>query len=170
MARRRPDLRKLRRESAALLAGLRLPGRADLAGLCEHLSQVRARPLHVVPVAMMAEQPCGMWVATQDSDWIFVDADTTPAHQEHIVLHEIGHMVCGHSGGDHDAASFFPDIDPELVRAMLARTTYSDEQEQQAEVMAYLLAETLRAPTSTSDDVASRIAESLNHSTRRGQR
>lgn len=152
-----------------MLDDLRLPARADLDGLCEHLAQVRERPLRVVPVAMV-EQPCGMWIATRDADWIFVDADTTPAHQEHIILHEIGHLVCGHSGGSHDVASFFPDIDPELVLAMLARTTYSDEQEQQAEVMAYLLAETLRAPSGDADDVASRIADSLNHSARREQR
>lgn len=169
MGRRRPDLRRLRRQCAAVLDDLRLPARADIDGLCEHLAQVRARPLRIVPVAM-AEQPCGMWIATRDADWIFVDADTTPAHREHIVLHEIGHLVCGHTGGGHDVASFFPDIDPELVMAMLARTTYSDEQEQQAEVMAYLLAETLRAPSGDTDDVASRIADSLNHSARREQR
>ncbi|MFC7614934.1 hypothetical protein ACFQV2_16845 [Actinokineospora soli] len=170
MPRRGTDLRRLRRECAAALADLRLPDRADLAALCEHLSQVRGRPLQVVPVAMHAEQPCGMWVATRDRDWVFVDADTTAAHQEHIVLHEIAHMICEHDGGDHDAASLFPDIDPGLVRAMLARTTYSDEQEQQAEVMAYLLAETLRSPSAGADDLPSRIAESLNHAGRRGKR
>ncbi len=170
MARRRPDLRRLRRQCAAVLDDLRLPARADLPALCAHLSEVRKRPLHVVPLAM-AEQPCGMWVATRDIDWIFVDAGTSPAHQEHIVLHEIGHMICGHTGGGHDVAAFFPDIDPDLVRVMLARTTYSDEQERQAEIMAYLLAEVLRTPTpDAADDVAARIADSLNHSARREAR
>lgn len=170
MARRRPDLRGLRRQCAAVIDDLRLPARADLPSLCAHLAQARGRPLHVVPVAM-TEQPCGMWVATGEADWIFVDVGTSPAHQEHIVLHEIGHLICGHTGGGHDVAAFFPDIDPELVHAMLARTTYSDEQEQQAEVMAYLLAEALRAPVpDAADDVTARIADSLNHSARREQR
>ncbi|WP_018680939.1 hypothetical protein [Actinokineospora enzanensis] len=169
MPRRSPDLRRVRRECASLLAGLDLPTRSDLAGLCEHLAAVRGRPLHVVPVAMLASQPCGMWIATRDADWIFYDQDTTRAHQEHIILHEIGHMICCHRGGGHldedTAAVFFPDIDPQLVRDMLARTTYSDAQEQQAEVMAYLLAEVLRSTPPRGDDVAARIASSLNHST-----
>ncbi|MGX7828538.1 hypothetical protein ACTG9Q_25940 [Actinokineospora sp. 24-640] len=164
---RKPDLRRVRRECAGMLAGLDLPARADLAGLCEHLSAARGRPLRLVPVAMTSAQPCGMWVATGDTDWVFYDAETTRAHQEHIILHEIGHMVCHHQGTDHfdedTAAVFFPDLDPRLVRDMLARTTYSDEQERQAEVMAYLLAEILRAPSPV-DGVAARIADSLNHS------
>ncbi|MFC5289725.1 ImmA/IrrE family metallo-endopeptidase [Actinokineospora guangxiensis] len=170
MARPRPDLRRLRRQCAAVIDDLRLPSRADLPSLCSHLAEVRKRPLHVVPVALI-EQPCGMWVATRDADWIFVDDGTSPAHQEHILLHEIGHLICGHEGGAQDVAAFFPDLDPDLVHATLARTTYSDEQEQQAEVMAYLLAEVLRAPGfAAADDVTARIADSLNHSARREQR
>ncbi|MGW5054000.1 hypothetical protein [Actinokineospora sp. NPDC004072] len=171
MVGRRAVLRRLRRQCRGLLAALRLPARADLAGLCAHLAAARGRPLHVVPVAMNAAQPCGLWLATQDADWVFYDADTSRAHQEHIILHEIGHLICGHSGGDDPVAGLFPDIDPELVRAMLARTTYSDEQEQQAEIMAYLLAEVLRTPSADpGDDVASRIADSLNHSAHREPR
>ncbi|GAA5109426.1 hypothetical protein GCM10025762_16120 [Haloechinothrix salitolerans] len=160
----------MRRECTTLLADLRLPDCEDLSALIRHLSEVRGRPLHVVPVSLMASQPCGVWVAATDADWIFYDADTTRAHQEHIILHEIGHMICCHRGGGHldedTASAFFPDIDPQLVRDMLARTTYSDEQEQQAEVMAFLLAERLRGSASqeSGGDVAARIARSLNHS------
>ncbi|WP_051386288.1 hypothetical protein [Actinokineospora inagensis] len=165
----RRDLRAVRRECAATLAALDLPARMDLAALCEHLAAARGRPLHVVPVAMGASQPCGLWVATRDADWIFYDEATTRAHREHIILHEIGHMICCHRGGgqlDADTATaFFPDIDPRLVRDMLARTGYSDEQEQQAEVMAYLLARRLRDHgTRHGDEVAARIADSLDHS------
>ncbi|PPK71375.1 hypothetical protein V5P93_003240 [Actinokineospora auranticolor] len=165
----RRGLRRVRRDCAALLAGLELPPHTDLAGLCAHLARARGRPLHVVPVAMLASQPCGIWVATGDADWIFFDEAAPAAHQEHIILHEIGHMICCHRGGGHldadTAAVFFPDIDPALVRDMLGRTTYSDEQEQQAEVLAYLLGEVLRGAPPPGDDVAARIAGSLNHST-----
>ncbi|WP_034273667.1 hypothetical protein [Haloechinothrix halophila] len=167
---RRSELRRVRRECAALLAELRLPDCEDLPALIRYLSDARGRPLRVVPVSLMASQPCGVWVAATDADWIFYDADTTRAHQEHIILHEIGHMICCHRGSgqlDEDTASaFFPDIDPQLVRDMVARTTYSDEQEQQAEVMAFLLAERLRNPGASTScgDVAGRIARSLNHS------
>ncbi|MDQ3576270.1 MAG: ImmA/IrrE family metallo-endopeptidase [Actinomycetota bacterium] len=176
MASRRSDLKRARRECASLLSALNLPTSCDLTALCGHLAAVRGRPLHLVPVAMNASQPCGLWVSASDADWIFYDADTTPAHQEHIILHEIGHMICCHRGGGHldedTATVFFPDIDPRLVRDMLGRTTYDDAQEQQAEVMAYLLADILRAPVErpSDDDVAGRIANSLNHSARPDQR
>ncbi|GGS30779.1 ImmA/IrrE family metallo-endopeptidase [Actinokineospora fastidiosa] len=170
MAGRRSDLRRIRRECGRLLDGLRLPARADLAGLCGHLAAARGRPLHVVSVSMRASQPCGLWLSTRDEDYVFYDADTGRAHQEHIILHEIGHLICGHTGGGDPVPDLFPDLDPDLVRAMLARTTYSDEQEQQAEIMAYLLAEILRAPSVDADDVAARIADSLNHSAHREPR
>lgn len=168
MAPTRSDLRRLRRECATRLAELDLPACPDLPALCGHLAAVRGRPLHVLPMALGAEQPCGLWLATQDADWIFHDVTTSRAHQEHIVLHEIGHMVFDHGGGHLDddvTTALFPDLDPGLVRAMLARDAYSDEQEQQAEIMAYLLAESLRAAAAAPHDgVAARIAESLNHS------
>ncbi|MBM7773802.1 hypothetical protein JOD54_004006 [Actinokineospora baliensis] len=164
----RRDLRALRRGCAELLAQFDLPAGLDLAALCEHLAAVRGRPLHVVPVPMRASEPCGLWVATREADFIFYDETTARAHREHIILHEIGHMICCHRGGGHldedTAAVFFPDIDPDLVRDMLARKDYSDEQEQQAEVMAYLLAARLRRAPARPDGVAARIADSLDHS------
>ncbi|RLK58282.1 hypothetical protein [Actinokineospora cianjurensis] len=165
----RRDLRAIRRACADLLAGLDLPERLDLAALCEHLAAARGRPLHVVPVPMRASEPCGLWVATREADFIFYDETTTRAHREHIILHEIGHMICCHRGGGHldedTAAVFFPDIDPGLVRDMLARKDYSDEQEQQAEVMAYLLARRLGSAAPRHQGLAARIADSLDHST-----
>ncbi|GAA2977923.1 hypothetical protein [Actinokineospora diospyrosa] len=164
----RRNLRTTRRECAALLARFDLPGQLDLAALCAHLAEVRGRALHVVPVSMRASEPCGIWVATQEADFIFYDETTTRAHREHIILHEIGHMICCHRGGGHldedTAAVFFPDIDPNLVRDMLARKDYSDDQEQQAEVMAYLLAARLRPAPIQCEGVVARIHDSLDHS------
>ncbi|MFF4852332.1 toxin [Streptomyces sp. NPDC001194] len=144
---RRRRLKKLRKDGARRIAALGLPPGADVAELCRHLGDARERPITLVPVPMPASQPCGMWVAARDEDLIFYDADTTGAHQEHIVLHELGHIICSHRGaGLLDEVSsriLFPNLDPALVRDMLMRATYDDVQEQEAEIIAYLLSRRL---------------------------
>lgn len=142
---RRSQLKKLRKAGARRLADLGLPEVADVAELCRHLGEVRDRPITLVPMQMPSSHPCGMWVAARDEDLIFYDANTTGAHQEHIILHELGHIICCHrgAGGLDEAASrlLFPNLDPELVRDMLLRATYDDVQEQEAEIIAYLLSQ-----------------------------
>ncbi|MEV7616647.1 toxin [Streptomyces sp. NPDC089799] len=144
---RRSRLKKLRKAGAQRLAELALPEVADVAELCRHLGEVRGRPIILVPMQMPASHPCGMWVAAREEDLIFYDANTTSAHQEHIILHELGHIICCHrgAGGLDEAAArlLFPDLDPELVRDMLLRATYDDVQEQEAEIIAYLLSQRL---------------------------
>ncbi|WP_127355746.1 toxin [Actinacidiphila soli] len=140
---RRSQLRRLRKAGAQHIAELDLPTVADVAELCRYLGEIRNRPITLVPMQMPASHPCGMWVAARDEDLIFYDANTTSAHQEHIILHELGHIICCHRGaGWLDEASarlLFPNLDPDLVRDMLLRATYDDVQEQEAEIIAYLL-------------------------------
>jgi hypothetical protein len=142
---RRSRLKKLRKAGAQRIDALDLPKVADVAELCRHLGEVRGRPITLVPMQMPASHPCGMWVAARDEDLIFYDANTTSAHQEHIILHELGHIICCHRGaGWLDEASarlLFPNLDPDLVRDMLLRATYDDAQEQEAEIIAYLLSQ-----------------------------
>ncbi|WP_079407188.1 toxin [Streptomyces sp. 3211] len=142
---RRSQLKKLRKAGARRIAELDLPQVTDVAELCRHLGEVRDRPITLVPMQMPSSHPCGMWVAARDEDLIFYDANTTGAHQEHIILHELGHIICCHrgAGGLDEAAArlLFPNLDPELVRDMLLRATYDDVQEQEAEIIAYLLSQ-----------------------------
>ncbi|TQF04445.1 toxin [Kitasatospora acidiphila] len=146
---RRSQLKKLRKAGARRIAELGLPEAADVAELCAYLGEIRQRPILLVPMPMPASHPCGMWVAARDEDLIFYDANTTGAHQEHIILHELGHIICCHRGaGGLDEASarlLFPDLDPDLVRDMLLRATYDDVQEQEAEIIAYLLSQRMGA-------------------------
>ncbi|MEU9607392.1 toxin [Streptomyces sp. NPDC048057] len=144
---RRSQLKKLRKAGAQRIAALDLPEVSDVAELCRHLGEVRSRPITLVPMPMPSTHPCGMWVAARDEDLIFYDANTTSAHQEHIILHELGHIICCHRGAgglDEDAARLlFPNLDPQIVRDMLLRASYDNVQEQEAEIIAYLLAQRL---------------------------
>ncbi|MFF4394959.1 toxin [Streptomyces sp. NPDC001480] len=142
---RRSQLKRLRRAGAQRIAELDLPNVTDVAELCRHLGEVRDRPITLVPMQMPASHPCGMWVAARDEDLIFYDANTTSAHQEHIIMHELGHIICCHRGAgwldEATARLLFPNLDPDLVRDMLLRATYDDVQEQEAEIIAYLLSQ-----------------------------
>ncbi|GAA3036032.1 hypothetical protein FHS39_002164 [Streptomyces olivoverticillatus] len=135
----------LRRHCQAVVDGLSLPRPFSAEALCRQLSEERGRPLHVLPLpaAASAAGACGLWLATGTSDWIFVEQCTSPAHQEHIVLHEIGHMLFDHHNlvldDEQDLSHLFTDLGPNLLRRFLARANYSTRQEQEAEMVASLI-------------------------------
>ncbi|KIZ16629.1 hypothetical protein SNA_16435 [Streptomyces natalensis ATCC 27448] len=158
------------------LASLRLPGAFDTRMLCEHIGRQRGHPIHLIPMVMQASDPCGLWIATNDADYIIYEANTSKLHQEHIIAHELAHMICCHRGtGELDKASMnqlFPDLNPELLRDIFGRTTYSDRQEEEAEIMASLILEranrrppgtTWKVPPEAAETVA-RIERSLKNS------
>ncbi|MFF4954953.1 toxin [Streptomyces chattanoogensis] len=144
-------LRRLRRGAKGLLARLELPERCDVVTLCEHLSRERGRALHLVPVVMGSSHPCGIWVALETADIVIFEAHTSKLHQDHIIAHELAHMLCNHKGtaerlGASGLFSMFPHLDPQRVRDALGRTSYSTEEEQEAEIMATLLLERVTRP------------------------
>ncbi|MET8183986.1 hypothetical protein [Streptomyces sp. NPDC005336] len=82
-------------------------------------------------------------MALDTADLIIFEANTTRPHQDHIVAHELAHMICGHRDSTSlDAATaqlIFPNLNPAFVRDMLQRKNYSDTQEREAELMATLI-------------------------------
>ncbi len=106
-----------------------------------------------MPIAVRACDPSGLWIATAEVDVIGYQANTSRHHQEHIIAHELGHMVCCHHGvvqpDDRSVSLLFPDLAPGLVRELLHRTSYSDAQEEEAEITGSLLAANLVNVTST---------------------
>ncbi|MCF3105981.1 hypothetical protein IPZ58_31060 [Streptomyces roseoverticillatus] len=85
----------------------------------------------------------GLLIAAPTMDLIVYQADTSKLHQEHIVAHEISHILCGHVSPESPhrpvPLDLFPDLDPGLVRKALQRSGYSDQDEQEAETMASLI-------------------------------
>jgi hypothetical protein len=126
------------------LRDVHVPDPFDLAVFCAEIARWRGRPLflHEIP-GPGAGSPCGVWFATDSGDHIFHAAGTTALHRQHIVLHEIAHLLCDHTAGNVGfaelAAMLLPDIDPATVTSVLARTSYEGRQEQLAEMMASLI-------------------------------
>jgi hypothetical protein len=136
-------LRGLRRDCVALLTQLDIPVPFDVRELCRRLAVNRGRRIQLMPVAIPAGGPCGVWLSVNDTDYIVYEERTSPLHQEHIIMHEVGHLVCQHAAApvlDHEtAALLMPSLDPEMITRVLRRTRYSARDEQQAEMIASLI-------------------------------
>ncbi|MEU7908106.1 hypothetical protein [Actinoplanes sp. NPDC049118] len=121
-----------------------LPDPFTLDEFIARLAQRRQRRIELHPNDHLPGHACGMWLKLADVD-IIVYARTAQLHQEHIVLHEVGHMLCQHRGetgiGDELTRILMPDLDPAMVRSLLNRTSYSDAEEQEAELLATLILE-----------------------------
>ncbi|MEU1309548.1 hypothetical protein ABZ419_11725 [Streptomyces cinnamoneus] len=91
---------RIRRRCKQLIHELALPASTDLRGMCDAVARHVDRPIHLVPMSLDGVVS-GMTATTDDAFWIVYEQKTSPWHQVHIVLHEIGHLLLGH---DQDPA------------------------------------------------------------------
>ncbi|MFJ1756968.1 ParH-like protein [Kitasatospora sp. NPDC088134] len=140
-----------------------LPEPFGIPELTRALALRRGRPIELVPLSGPDQSPCGVLISTDRADYIGYPSDTTALHQQHIVLHEIGHLLCGHVGsaaehggpagtglGATVAQVLTPGLSEELVRRVLGRSGYTERQEQEAELVASLaLQRAVHRPRST---------------------
>ncbi|MET9258630.1 hypothetical protein [Amycolatopsis sp. NPDC004079] len=131
--------RKLWRRCQKLADDLELPEPFDPAEFVRGVAASRDRPIELLPARAIAGGPCGLVMSTDRADYILLPANTSALHRQHILLHEIGHLVCGHSGAV-DVGALLPTLSPELVQRVLGRTVYTEVQEQEAELLATLVA------------------------------
>lgn len=93
----------LRRDVRALLRRLRIGAPLDVAVLCDRLGEDRGHEIHL-HAADLPASVSGLWMKRElKPDLILYQRLTTPAHQEHIILHEVGHVIAGHGGVDPTA-------------------------------------------------------------------
>jgi hypothetical protein len=157
------------RRLRAVAARYATAGPFSVDALCRVISAQRGRPLHVHPLNVPPSaglNACGMWIATDVADHVFVEHRTSRFHQEHIILHEIGHMLCDHVTEDLPSALTDAlragEVDTGLARQVLARTSYTTGQEQDAELVASLILERVaRRHARALDDADSRLGTIL---------
>jgi hypothetical protein len=137
-------LKELRRRCEARLQEFELSTPFDVHAFCAALAARRGRPILLRPVASRS-RPWGLWVAGPSADIIFYEQETSPLHQEHIILHEASHLLCGHRPVPVAVAELqqllFPDLRPEIVWRVLHRSNYSGDEELEAELLASLILE-----------------------------
>lgn len=138
---------ELRRRCRAHVRALKIPTPWNFERFCRGIAVHTGRPLRVIEIPAMPEGLCGLYVSAAGADYIYTPMGTTVFHREHIALHEIGHLIAGHQGGvgvSDLAVNLLPDLNPALVHAVLGRTSYTSEQEQEAEYFATLVAKRSR--------------------------
>jgi hypothetical protein len=126
-----------------LLRDLDVDTPLDVHDLCLKLAAHRGRPIELVPYPLPVPGAFGLWITFADADRILYQQHTTAAHQDHIILHEIGHMISDHSAEDGATglAVLFPDIPAEVIRNALRRDGYGPVAEREAEMVATVIKE-----------------------------
>ena len=159
------SLRSIRKQCESALQGVPVPNPFDINDFCRVISARRGRALHLVPKQTRLG-PCGVWLSLPDVDYVFYEPETSQLHREHIILHELGHLLCEHQPteviDDEVITQLFPDLNPTVVHRVLGRTTYTAVEEQEAEMVASLVRERveleLRDARAGGDDPESSIA------------
>ncbi|WP_394613206.1 hypothetical protein JNUCC0626_25050 [Lentzea sp. JNUCC 0626] len=117
---------------------LDLPRPFDVHELCNRVGADRGRPIVLTPLPMTLLGPCGLWLAGERADIVCYEQRTSALHQEHIILHELGHILHEHEGAE-TMKDLLPDLSGNTVRIMLARQheTFGNRAEREAEDFAF---------------------------------
>ncbi|MFF9404713.1 hypothetical protein ACF1B0_04135 [Streptomyces anandii] len=125
---------------------LRLDPYATAYELCDQISSLRDRPIRVVESRLPIPGPMGVWVCRDHDDVVVVQELATGAHRDHIVLHELAHILCEHEG---ETFTEYEPVLPGLDRApgggavLRLRSAYDSQAEREAELLAAAFAEQL---------------------------
>ena len=138
------DLRSVRRRCESTLRTVTIPDPFEVNEFAAVVSRRRGRRLELLPKQTSAG-PCGVWVALPDVDYVFYEPDTSALHRDHIVVHELGHLLRQHEPtecvDDGVLRVLFPGLSADMVKRVLGRTSYNDVEEQEAEMIASLVSE-----------------------------
>lgn len=146
----RPDGRRWRSDMQLrlgvrqLLRELQIEAPLNVPELVHRLADSRGRPIRLVPYPLPSPGAFGLWLATPDADYVLFQRHTSPEHQEHIILHELGHIIADHGSNEEDGdvwQQIFPGIPPEVVLRALRRQGYTAPAEQEAEMVATVIKE-----------------------------
>ena len=141
--------RTARRRCAAIAAGLDIPRPFDLDVLLARVAASRGREIYLHPLVSGPGIPSGLWLGTAEADHIFTVAGTSPWHRTQIAVHELAHMLLGHtSTGDGAlrlASLLAPDVSPALIRMFLGRGVFFTAEERDAETLASMVLTRARA-------------------------
>jgi len=110
------------------------------------LGNRRGRRIRLLPIQthIALSGQCGLWIETEEVDFIFYDEDTTPFHQRLIIAHECAHIIravpnSGMAAESLDMSQLLPHLDPSLIQRVLGRDGYTNAQEEEAEMIASLI-------------------------------
>ncbi|MFI7102813.1 hypothetical protein ACIBK8_26045 [Streptomyces sp. NPDC050161] len=132
-----------RRDCRRFVRDLNLPQAACIRDLLPAIEERSGHPIRVAPAPVDSVQGvCGMWIRTVEGiDYVFVHRKTSRAHQDHILAHELAHILCAHHesldtpGSKPLTDRLITTLDPSAVKMMLGRSDYTYQDEREAELI-----------------------------------
>ncbi len=133
--------RQLRKHWSEMRGRLSLEPPVTEVQLLSAVEKLRERPLIIAPVEMDSQGACGWWVPLPSFDLVLVDEQASGPRRLAIILHELGHMLLGHTPravGSLVSPQWVADFDllpASLLQGAtgLARSSYADGAEEEAE-------------------------------------
>jgi len=122
-----------------------VPASGQVDDLTHAVSADRGRPIQLLAEDLGPREPSGLWIATGQSDWIVVPNGIGAAQRTAIICHELAHILLGHvplgANSDLDALAGLvaPNVDPTVATRILARFSYADDLEAEAEALGTML-------------------------------
>jgi hypothetical protein len=157
--------RRVARQVRPLLPLVSRPWNVDT--FLDRLEALRDEPIDVVAVEYQRGAPSGAWRLRDGRHLIAYPRNTSPLHQDHIILHEIGHMLLDHRGDCtlalDEAQRIAPNLAPAAFAHLLTRvTTELDEYEAELVAVSIITQATMSAPTLyAADQPGSRVAQRI---------
>lgn len=119
----------------------------DINEFVDRLERHRGREIDLCAVPWTVGDSSGAWKKQAGYDIIAYAENTSGLHQDHIILHEIGHMISEHRGrcvlSEQDAQRIAPDLAPAAFAHLLDRASGAAE-EHEAEMIASLFQQRIR--------------------------
>ena len=166
----------LRRRCEDVLNDVQIPTPWNLDRFLALLSERRERPIILAEAAV----PCGQHVSAQwwrqpEADVILYAPTQSTFYKELSVLHEVGHMLCGHDRGATPGGVPFSDADlyeltsaPKAAALIFSRNSRFDSvEEQEAELTAYRLKAMIERSVRRRDPWSDAAAPHVVHAMRR---
>ncbi|WP_189969022.1 hypothetical protein [Streptomyces violascens] len=127
---------------------LGLSGVRDMQSLVDAIAQKRGRPI-VIAEEPLPAKVSGFCVRGRKVDFIVVDSNASELTRLHSTMHELFHLWDEEPEAQDTSASaetaaeavrqLLPDLDPEAVRKVLARSHYDNPHERRAEAFATVM-------------------------------
>ncbi|MGB7797376.1 MAG: hypothetical protein WBL53_14140 [Pseudonocardiaceae bacterium] len=152
-----PRLRaRCRQQVNHLLGHTGIPDPWDINEFLDRLELHRGRDIDLCAITWSPGVSCGAWQQHPDHDVIAYAENTSGFHQDHIILHEVGHMISQHRGrcvfSQEQAQRIAPDLTPVALAHLLDRSGAQAE-EHEAETIAVLIHQRARLRPQPAIDV-----------------
>ncbi len=136
---------KNRAQVHAIVDRLELPDPWNVDELAARIAADRGRALRIQSRPPAGDGITGTIFRLGSEDVIFWRADLSGVHRDHVICHELGHLLCGHlEGGNAYTAGTDADLAGAVAIMLHRQCQYGERKEREAEEIADLILSRVR--------------------------